>query len=107
MAKNQIYSTEVTVSSGSGSEETDDFLPMEDAGGRIVQVIVEPPTENHGYTFSILNSRSKTIYKKKNVIGTLNDDREITTIKGTHTLSFSDSSDDGIYTVEVTYAPNW
>jgi len=107
MAKLQSFSGTITVSGGAGTATTSSFYALENSGGKLKQIIIEPPNEGDLYDFQLENPNSKRIFREKNVTGTMDRDRDILTIRGTHTLRISNAKSDGIYTYTLVFDANW
>ena len=106
MAKTISQSFTLTVSGGTGSTTTADFLPMNFSGGKIKRIVVIPPDEAANHTFSIEDATSG-IYKMGSKTGTYIADREVTFEKGTHTLKFDNETTDGIFIVRGVFELDW
>src|SRR3990167_8093090 len=98
----RLLSTTVTVSSGSGTSSMATFLPLKNAGGYIEQVIVIAPTSGDTFDFSILDSDSQPVFRRKKQTTEIIEERHLP-VRGTYTLQVQSASADGTYTVKIAF----
>lgn len=103
--KNIPYSTTITVSSGVGSITTATFLPMKNSSGKIVRLLIIPPNESFKYGIYVSDA-TRRIYERKGKVGTSIADREIDTVKETHTIGLENATN-GVYTLDMVFRPDW
>ena len=82
------------------------FLPLKNAGGYIEQVIVIAPTAGDTFDFSILDSDSQPVFRRKKQTTEIIEERHLP-VRGTYTLQVQSASADGTYTVKIALKEDW